>query len=236
MTRAIRWAMFGIIAALALGGIVLAYPAAAALSCPQCFGFEPVDGSIFVDREATPDDRTRIVSLVAEGRGNVEAFYGRPEPLPRILACTTEACYRRLGGGGSRGMALMDAGLVLSPRADATIAAHELAHIAFHARIGRIATWERTIPQWFDEGLAVFISEDARYLAPASVSDRCLVEPDGPLPTDRASWIERAESQALYAKAACRVGRWVSRMGGMPQVRAAITRWGEGAPFDAARP
>ncbi|WP_342154128.1 hypothetical protein [Methylorubrum sp. SB2] len=129
-----------------------------------------------------------------------------------MLLCATEACYRPLGGC-SRGITLLDRALILSPRgADAVIAAHELAHAELHRRIGLAATLGRAVPQWFDEGLAVVVSDDPRYLAPGP--DRCRVEPGGDLPASRAAWIETAEATGLYARAACKVSRWLHVHGG----------------------
>ncbi|MFG1943168.1 hypothetical protein [Nonomuraea sp. NPDC048826] len=54
---------------------------------------------------------------------------------------------------------------MLSPRgADPVIASHELSHVELHTRLAGAE-----VPQWFDEGLAVVVCGDPRYLAPASV-------------------------------------------------------------------
>ncbi|PJI54948.1 hypothetical protein CTI14_09395, partial [Methylobacterium radiotolerans] len=43
---------------------------------------------------------------------------------------------------------------------------------------------------------------------------RCRAEPGGGLPASRAAWIETAESAGLYARAACKVSRWLDAHGG----------------------
>lgn len=225
---------FGL-AAAALGGAAFAYPAAAAIACPTCFGFERIGSGVYVQGVRSPGAQASA-HVVDEGRAKVRAFYRQLESHPEILLCTTDACYKRVGGGASRGMALLDRALVLSPRGlNPTIAAHELAHVELHARLGLVKTMRRTIPQWFDEGLAVYVSDDPRYIAAAGATDRCLVaESSEALPTTRQAWVENAASRDLYAKAACRVSRWLARKGGAPAAIELIRRVADGQSFDAA--
>ena len=188
------------------------FPAAAAAGCPACYGFTDLGDGIFVEGGMPGDHRMAAKATVEAARAWVRTFYGDLQSSPRVLLCATDACYRPLGGG-SRGVTLLDQALILSPRgADTVIAAHELAHAELHKRIGFGATLSRSVPQWFDEGLAVVVSNDPRYLAPGP--NRCRVEPDGDLPTSRAAWIETAENAGLYAKAACKVSRWLDTHGG----------------------
>ncbi|CDX17645.1 conserved hypothetical protein [Mesorhizobium sp. ORS 3324] len=153
---------------------------------------------------------------------------------PEIFVCGDDDCYRKIGGGQSRGMALLNLALFLSPEGmTITIASHEMSHIELHTRIGLIKTVRRDVPQWFDEGVAVLVSDDSRYLRPTS-SDRCLVEPDGALPTTRSAWIESAASTSLYAKAACRVSRWIAAHGGSPAVTRLLESIVAGQSFEMA--
>ncbi|MGI3899256.1 MAG: hypothetical protein ACRYGP_00060 [Janthinobacterium lividum] len=132
-------------------------------------------------------------------------------------------------------MALLNVALFLSPRGtDVAIAAHELAHIELHSRIGLARTVLKAVPQWFDEGLAVVVSDDPRYLAADRNGDRCLVEPQGELPIGRAAWIETAQNDELYAKAACRVSRWIGSRGGSRAIVEMATAVGRGESFDSA--
>lgn len=219
---------------IGLGAGALAYPAAAAVACPSCFGFRQVASRLYVDDATTPSTQNAIVATVATARGRVGGFYGHLDSAPRILICATAACYERVGGGGSRGMALLDVALLIAPRgADPVILAHEMAHIELHHRLGLAKTLGRAIPQWFDEGLAVTVSDDPRYLAPAGRPDRCLIASDEPLPTQRRAWIETAASRDLYAKAACRVSRWLVAKGGAPAVLRLLDGLAAGQSFDA---
>jgi hypothetical protein len=214
----------------ALASAHLAYPAAAAAGCPSCYGFSALSDGIYVEGSMPADRREIAKATVVSARARVRAFYGNLEGNPRILMCETDACYRPLGGG-SRGVALLDQALILSPRGTDTVtAAHELAHVELHRRIGFVGTLSRRVPQWFDEGLAVVVSDDPRYLRPSP--DRCRLEPDGDLPVSRAAWIETAKSADLYAKAGCKVSRWLAVHAGVEGVRRLAAGIGEGQRFD----
>jgi hypothetical protein len=222
--------------ALAVLGAIFAYPAAAAGACPSCYGFENLEPQVFLQNGASTTEKARVAEVVAEARDRVRSFYGSLEASPRILICDTEPCYRRFGGV-SRGQTIMDAVIFLSPRGiDPIIASHEISHNQIHRRIGFVHSLLGDVPEWFVEGVAVVVSDDPRYLTPASAADRCLVEPDGPLPTTLAVWIENAGPQQLYAKSACQVARWRAlRAGSKAVVRILSDVAGSAAFGDAYR-
>jgi hypothetical protein len=224
----------GFAVAATLATVIGVFPAAAAVVCPNCYGFARVAPHLFVERDADPRQRAAAADIVSQGRARVAAFYGGLSGSPRVLICFSEDCYRRFGGG-SRGMALLTFGLFLAPRgATPVIAAHELSHIELHRRLGLLRFMRHAVPQWFDEGVAVVVSDDPRYLAPRSAADRCRVAPDGDLPTNRAAWVETASHDETYAKAACRVSRWMAQNGGSASVVALLRRVGDGVPFATA--
>jgi hypothetical protein len=213
---------------LAIIGIGIAYPATAAIVCPRCLGFERAAGNIYIERDASTSDRTTVENAVAAGEDRVAAFYGKRRGNPIILACVSEACYRRLGGGGSRGQAYGTMALILSPRGISTvIAAHELSHIELHMRLGLWHTIRHAVPPWFDEGLAVVVSDDRRYLTAPGSPDRCRVADDGSTPP--------ADPDGFYAVAGCRVSRWMAAHGdGAAPVLGLIGKVASGVPFAAA--
>jgi hypothetical protein len=99
---------------------------------------------------------------------------------------------------------------------DGVIAVHELTHVEFHHRMGIRSAF---IPAWFDEGLAVYVSGDRRYLAPESKGERCLADPSRPLPDSKPGWLRAAgDDTTLYAVAACRVSNWLTAKGGTAAV------------------
>lgn len=212
-----------------------AFPAAAAAACPTCFGFEREASGAYIEQSASPTDRTEISIILDEARQRVSGFYGSLRSNPRILICVTPSCYQRIDGGGSKGMAIMTFALFLSPHGTTpVIASHELSHIELHARLGLWQTWRRAAPQWFDEGVAVAVSGDPRYLAPVSATDRCLVAPDGPMPAGRSAWIENADIGNFYAKAACLIVRWMAQHDGSTSVVHLADQLAHGVPFAVA--
>jgi hypothetical protein len=219
---------------LAVAGTAFAYPAAAAVACPYCYGFTGLGNGIYVEKTMSVGEREQAQAVVAAARERVADFYGALDGRPRILICKSEGCYQPIGGG-SRGQAILDWALFLSPRGTSdVIAAHELSHIELHSRLGLVKTWNRAIPQWFDEGLAADISADPRYLRQAGNGDRCLIEPGGDMPTTRSAWVETARTQELYARAACRVDRWIAAHGGPAAVARLAQNVSRGESFETA--
>jgi hypothetical protein len=204
-----RWLLGGIVALLltTVATVATAYPAVAAIACPGCYGLERLRPGLYVEPGLTAPQRQQVVDAVDEGRRRVATFYDGLHSDPTFLACVSEACYARIGGGGERGVAVLNRAVMLSPRGvDPVIAAHELAHVELHARLGGAE-----VPQWFDEGLAVLVADDPRYLRPEGVGDRCLVEPAGPLPETLDDWLRAAGADPhVYAQAACAVSRWTA--------------------------
>lgn len=220
---------------LGTAGTVLAFPFVGAAACPACYGLERFGDNGFIERATSAQQRSHVAEVLEQARVRVAAFYGSADTQPRVLVCVSDDCYRRIGGIGSRGTALSDVALQLSPRGiNPVIASHELSHIELHHRLGRVAHLMGAIPAWFDEGVAVTVSNDPRYLAPAGAADRCLVRSDETLPAGRFEWIRdvgRDDKQQLYAKAACRVADWMSARGGAPAVVQLIAKVSSGTSF-----
>lgn len=221
---------------LLLSAGAFAFPIVGALVCPICYGFDALGDNTFVENSLTTAEREQVADVVAEARSRVRAFYGDLTARPRILVCHTERCDQRLGGGGARGSSLIDVGLRLSARGvEPVIASHELSHIELHHRLGRLRFLTGAIPAWFDEGVAVVVSDDPRYLAPIGAPNRCLVKTDDPLPSGAREWTTRArEDDHLYAKAACRVVQWLSTNGGPAAATQLLQELSTGISFEDA--
>ncbi|MDB5651402.1 MAG: hypothetical protein JWL62_2922 [Hyphomicrobiales bacterium] len=218
----------------ALAGTAVAYPSLPAIAWPPCYGFEQVSDGLYANGLGT-GERLHLQQMVDASRRVVSSYFDSLKSHPRILVCSDDRCFRALGGGGARAITILDLGLVVSVRGiDPIIVRHELAHAELHAELGIRRTLARTVPQWFDEGLAVNVSNDLRYLAPAEAADRCLVEPAGDLPASRAVWIHGAANDLLYAKAACKVSRWLDGEKGPEKVRALVQSLNAGLSFESA--
>ncbi|MFG3706123.1 hypothetical protein ACGF7U_15530 [Micromonospora sp. NPDC047670] len=218
----------------AVVGAAALYPTVAATTCPACYGMRRVEANLFVGREASDEQRQQVVDTVAAADQRIRAFYGGRESSPRILACPTEDCYQRIGGGRERGVAVLNRAVILSPRGlDPVIAAHEMSHVELHRRLDSGAT----VPQWFDEGLAVVVSDDRRYLHPRPTGDRCTAQPGGALPQTLNQWLAAANTdERIYARAACAVHRWIEANDGPQAVLNLVTRLNSGDEFSAVVP
>lgn len=224
--------LLGMVLAVLAGWAIASYPAVAATACPSCYGLVELEESVFTERGLTDEQRRRVLGSVRAAEARIGTFFGRRQSSPRILACATDECYSRIGGGRERGVAVLNRAVLLSPRGiTPTIATHEMTHVELHQRLDSADD----LPQWFDEGLAVLVSEDPRYLRDDSESDRCRVEPEGDLPATLSAWSKAAGADpAIYGRAACKVGRWRDANGGDRAVLDLITRLNEGESFDTA--
>ncbi|GAA5111223.1 hypothetical protein GCM10023320_03800 [Pseudonocardia adelaidensis] len=204
--RVLLGGTFAVLLALVVA-VAVGFPAVAATACPGCYGLERVRKGLHVEPGAGAEQRAQVSAAVAEGTRRVAAFFGDLRSDPEFLACLTDRCYARIGGGGECGVAVLNRAVMLSPRGiDPVIAAHELTHVELRARVGKAV-----VPQWFDEGLAVLVADDPRYLRPAGTGDRCLVAPTGPLPETLDDWLRAASADpGVYAQAACAVSRWTT--------------------------
>ncbi len=232
MDRARVLRLFAGAIAIAVVGLVAAvattWPALAAVVCPSCYGFDRLNDRLLVDAEMPADQRQALLSSIDQAQVSVAAFFGSLDRRPTILACATDHCDKRIGGRGARAITYSFPGgsvLRLSPRGlDRTIVAHEFTHVQVHAKVGVLNQMQGAVPAWFDEGLAVLVSDDARYLNPgASAVVRCMRTTTDVLPVSPFQWGPLAgKSPMIYADAACRVLHWMEANGGKAGLLAAL--------------
>lgn len=92
-----------------------------------------------------------------KAENSIRAAYGNVISRPVVHACITEKCYKVFDGYGSRAKVYGDR-ILLSPRGlNWHYLAHEWSHAEMSSRLTLSAWWR--MPQWFDEGVAVAISE-----------------------------------------------------------------------------
>ncbi len=174
-----------------------------------------------------------LKSLVA-AQSQVASFFGDTLFTTKVIACSSEACFTANGGVSAKGKAYGSSMLLLSPRGlNQVIIAHELAHIELHGRVGALRSW-RSIPQWFDEGLAVLVSDDPRYteaewlLATENGQNAPALETlGGSVPWGNSSWL------LSYGTARRKVGEWYTRAG-LSGLLHLINEVKGGEPFQAA--
>lgn len=232
----VLWIFFLAISAgsvLGLAALIWFYPVLGAGVCPRCFGLQRAAPGLYVEPGMTGSARRHVLVSMDTARDRIVDFYSERRAHVRIVACHSERCDRRFGGRGAAAVTYSlgpFAVVRVSPRGlDATVLAHEIAHTEAHARLGFVGHVTRKMPAWFDEGLSVVVSDDPRYLAPGTGSERCKVTPAADLPASPFDWAPRAaRDPSLYAQAACAVLLWAEAQG---EAGAVHTRLATGARF-----
>ncbi|WP_124602877.1 hypothetical protein [Burkholderia sp. Bp8963] len=243
MTYANRWikrAVIGIIlsAVMTSGLVAYGYLGVTATICTACFGMERAGPGLIVDREMPAKIRDALSTNAMEAETRVRGFYGTFDRAPTIVACSTDECDRRMGGRGAlASTSITPLGTItrVSPRGQTpTILAHEFSHVELHRRIGWWKLANGVMPAWFDEGVAVIVSDDNRYLnAGTTPAERCVRDSESSLPSSPAEWGPRAgKDRMIYADAACRVLRWMETHGGRDGLLKAIDAASDGDTLD----
>ncbi|SOB99018.1 hypothetical protein [Rhodobacter maris] len=221
MIRAFRKAILALTLGAGLGALALFafFPVLRGATCPGCYGLEPVSRALFVEAEMPPPARAALAAEIAAARGRIAQLFGPAQAHLRILACETEACDRQLGGRGAAAVTYSLGSLSvvrLAPRGRTpTILTHELTHTETHARLGLGGQLSHRIPTWMDEGIAVLVSDDPRYLGPGTGGARCLKKPRESLPATPRRWGRAAaQDRDIYAEAGCAVLLWMAENGG----------------------
>lgn len=221
--------------AATLVAIPIFLPAAAAYACPWCYGLTAAAPGVFLERNATDAEQAQFLESLAAAELALGFYPKRETEKPVILGCVSTSCDRRLGGKGAKARAYGATFIHVSPDGgNATILAHELAHIELHGRIGPKALPSGRLPAWFDEGLAVIISRDARYLKiDADGELTCAATEIGDLPLTLSDWRREAgeKRRPIYAMAACRVLNWLEKQGGSPAVERLAETLRQGGRF-----
>lgn len=221
---------------LILVGLMVFLPPTMAWLCPPCYGFDRIGPSVYLERHAPDGDAARMLALIDEAETRIQTALGPMQAEPEILICHSPACDARLDGQGAWARAYGAVFILVSPPGrNVEILSHELAHIALHDRIGPWAQMRNAVPAWFDEGLAVVLSRDLRYLTEDDDGTLgCRQQSDGRLPVRARDWRRRAglEHGDLYPMAACEVLGWLTRHGGPQAVAAALTAVREGGTFE----
>lgn len=127
------------------------------LLAPESFGLSSITPSIYV--EAGADERTRVKlrDAMEKAEDAIRATYGSVNSRPIVHACVSEGCYEAFGGRSSVAKVYGNR-ILLSPRGlNWHFLAHEWSHAEMRSRQTISAWWY--MPQWFDEGVAVAVSE-----------------------------------------------------------------------------
>jgi len=213
---------------------------------PEWFDMEPVAARIFVDKEMPSAQRKRALDLVAESEQRLARYYGNVASTPKLLFCSTEACFRSFGGSTNRAKSFGDYASFFSPRGlSVPILSHERSHAELYSRAGGFLTMRR-VPSWFDEGLAVAVSEEpthAESVCEEARKDGLALPPLSELESN-GQWVEAVRKYrnpelnpknlaVVYATAGCEVRSWL-RSVGAPGLQSLIEQVRTGAEFSVA--
>lgn len=91
----------------------------------------------------------------------VDSSVGSIEKKPRVIFCSSQACFQSLGLGKRSAATIGTFGIVISPRAwKPYYVCHEMIHHLQDEKLGMFKAWRD--PKWFIEGMAYSLSEDPR--------------------------------------------------------------------------
>ena len=209
----------------------------ARIIAPSLFGTTEIKEGIYLDEDATENQKNELYDSVNTAKERLAYFYGTLKTKPKIVACGTEDCYRKFGGVSAKGKNYGSIAILLSPRGiNPEIISHEWSHRELFERLGFLKS--RKIVYWFDEGLAVYISKDEVYshekwLKATENTSKILGLDD--IDTLQ-KWLKanREEEHIMsYGTAREEVARWLERVG-VDGLRELLNRLSKGEDFYSA--
>lgn len=150
------------------------------LLTPELSGLEPAAPGLYVEASMPKQQRAELIAAKSWAEAGIRRAYGDVLSTPIVHACWSETCYERFGGMGSVAKVYGNRILVSSRGLNGHFIAHEWSHAELHKRL-TLSGYFR-VPSWFDEGVAVVISEAPEH---SEAHWQYLVENDVPRP-DRA--------------------------------------------------
>lgn len=123
-----------------------------------------VPGISCVTKTICLEDPTRYKeaeSLYSKAQGYVESSLATFQKEPRIVFCSTAACFQAFGFTKQSATAVSKLGVIIGPRGwTEYYVRHEMIHHVQAERLGVYNQWRS--PLWLKEGMAYYFSEDPR--------------------------------------------------------------------------
>jgi hypothetical protein len=127
---------------------------------PATFAMEQIAPRVYVDPKMTNTQRLALSGAIATARQRIHLYFGNVVADPEIFACVTMQCVQQDGGGLGEARPDDASRLFLAPdELTAPMIAHAWSHAEFSTRVGTDFAGDE-IPRWFDEGLAVLVSNE----------------------------------------------------------------------------
>lgn len=128
---------------------------------PEAFGMITAGDGLYVDPAMTAEQTAAVRGLRQSAEDRLREAFQDVITAPSIIACATEECFRSFGGNAQRALSFGDRAILLSPRGlTLPILTHERSHNELYARLWGWRGAFLTVPRWFDEGLAVVVSNE----------------------------------------------------------------------------
>jgi hypothetical protein len=224
------------------------------LLAPESFGLTPVASSLYIEAGADEAARMKLRESMEKAESAIRQAYGGAASHPTVNACVTEECYESFGGGRGSLAKVYGKRILLSPRAlNWHFLAHEWSHAEMSTRL-TVFAWMR-MPRWFDEGVAVAISEAPEH---SEGHWQFLVATNVPRPTrdelqtleSLKQWLDairkygedknierkakgEPEIRPVYSAAGHELRPWLAKVGSTGLL-AFIDRMNDGADFESA--
>ena len=218
----------GLAAVLVFAGLALAaIPSPYRAFAPEPYGLTQISPTLYLDDPAAAD---RVRALIAQAEANTRAFFGDLQTEPVWVICTAGPCEETLGMRAN-GMTFGYHLIVVGPNGvSEMILTHERVHSELHRHLDLTDIWNPRFPAWFDEGLAAYLSGDARLRQPADPRDADWIRGARRL-SDWNAMRPQADWRDRYG-AAARLVAEIEKIAGTDGLRALIRRVGEdGADF-----
>jgi len=125
---------------------------------PELAGVSCIGDSLCTDDVSRYEQASKLYD---EALSFVGASIGSIEDKPRVIFCSSDACFQSFGLGKRSAATIGTFGIVISPRAwKPYYVRHEMIHHLQNEKLGVFGAWND--PQWFIEGMAYSLSEDPR--------------------------------------------------------------------------
>lgn len=127
------------------------------LYAPETFGFVSLEPNVYIEQTADDATKSQLRQAMAKAREAISRTFGDTKARPVVNACVTERCFWTYGGRGETAKVYGNRILLSFRGLNWHFIAHEWSHTEMSTRLSFFA-WKR-MPQWFDEGVAVAVSE-----------------------------------------------------------------------------
>jgi hypothetical protein len=127
-------------------------------------GMKNIAPYIYVEANMSLKQQKIVLTEFKNSQQYLVDIYGDIKTNPNLYFCESKSCAESIGMYGTVvGNRLVNSLILTKKGTTKEIIAHELAHEELSYRVGGLYRWWKEIPIWFDEGLAVYISNEHRH-------------------------------------------------------------------------